>query len=102
MQRILVVLRGPIDSEVLERSCTIAVRDRLQENEPYEMAICLVLPVGRDGIYEGLQAQREVTRTLRGIMGSGAETIAILVASDRQGDEVDACAREWGATIVCT
>ena len=102
MQRILVVVRGPIDYEALGRRCKLEVLERLRENEPYEMAICLVLPEGRDGIHDSIQAQREVTTTLRGVMGSRAETVAVLVASDRQGYDADACAHEWGATMVWT
>jgi hypothetical protein len=102
MQRILVVVRGPIDSEALGRCCKLEVLERLRENEPYEMAICLVLPEGRDGIHDSIQAQREVTTALRGLMGSRAETVAVLVASDRHGYDADACAHEWGATMVWT
>jgi len=102
MQRILLVLRGPIDAEMLARRCSVEVLDGLRKDEPYEMAICLVLPEGRDGIHDSIQAQREATAVLRVVMGSGAETVAVLVASDRQGYDVDACAREWGATIVST
>jgi hypothetical protein len=102
MQRILVVLRGPIDSEVLERRCAPEVLERLGKGEPYEMAICLVLPDGRDGIHDSIQAQREATAWLRVALGTRAETVAVLVASERQGYDVDACAVEWGATVVCT
>jgi hypothetical protein len=102
MQRILVVLRGPVGSELLSRRCALEVLDRLDTNEPYEMAICVVLPEGRDGIHDSIEAQRETTTALRVVMGSRAEAVAVLVASDRQGYDVDACAQEWGATIVCT
>jgi hypothetical protein len=102
MQRILVVLRGPIDSEVLERRCAPDVLERVGKGEPYEMAICLVLPDGHDGIQDSIRAQREATARLRAALGSRAETVAVLVASERQGYDVDACAAEWGATVVCT
>jgi hypothetical protein len=102
MHRILVVLRGPIDTEALRRRCSVEELDRLRANEPYEMAVCLVLPPGRDGIQDGIRAQREATATLRLVMGGRAETVAVLVAWERQGYDAEACAREWGATVVCT
>ena len=94
MQRILVVLRGPVDTDVVRRRCTLDVAG------PYEMAICHVLPAGEDGVRESLQAQREITAALRAVMGRKAETIAVLVVSERPGYGVDECARDWGATVV--
>jgi hypothetical protein len=94
MQRILVVLRGPIDAGTVRRRCTFDVEG------PYEMAVCHVLPQGSDGIRDGLRAQQEITAALRVAMGRRAESVAVLVASEREGDGVDDCAREWGATLV--
>lgn len=102
MQRILVVLRGPVNADVLGRRCSLEALEELHANEPYELAICLVLPEGRDGILDSVQAQREITAALRVVLGSRAETVAVLVASDRKDYDADACAREWGATVVST
>jgi hypothetical protein len=94
MQRILVVLRGAIDVAVVQRRCCLDVAG------PYEMAICYVLPEGRDGIHDGLCAQQGITAALRLVMGPQAETIAVLVASDRPGESPEDCIKEWGATLV--
>ena len=94
MQRILVVLRGRVDVDVLRRRCTLDLVG------PYEMAICHVLPAGHDGFREGLHAQREITAALRAVMGRRAETVAVLVVSERPGYGVEECARDWGATEV--
>jgi hypothetical protein len=94
MQRILVVLRGPIDIGAVRRRCALDVTG------PYEMAVCHVLPAGHDGIRDGLHAQKEITAALRVVLGGRAENVAVLVASERQGEGVDECAKEWGATLV--
>jgi hypothetical protein len=94
MQRILVVFRGPIDAGTVRRRCTLEVEG------PYEMAVCQVLSPGSDSIRDGIRAQQEITAALRVTMADRAESIAVLVASERQGDGVDDCAREWGATLV--
>ena len=94
MQRILVVLRGPIDVGTVRRRCALTVTG------PYEMAVCHVLPAGHDGIRDSLHAQKQITAALRVVLGGRAENVAVLVASDRLGEGVDECAKEWGATLV--
>lgn len=45
-------------------------------------------------------AQRLITSALRVAFGARTEGIAVFVASQRDGDDVDTYAREWGATVV--
>jgi hypothetical protein len=97
VQRLLVVLSGPIDPEVVRRQCEAGAAT---VTEPYEMAVCHVLPAGHDGLAESLRAQRSITAALRKVIGPRAENVPVLVASQREGDGVDECARAWGATLV--
>jgi hypothetical protein len=94
MQRVLVVLRGPIEVEAVRRRCALEIA------EPFELAVCHVLPEGRDGFNEGLRAQQEITAALRLVLGRRAETVAVFVASERHGYRVDDCMKDWGATLV--
>jgi hypothetical protein len=91
MDRILVVLRGPIGVQAVRQCCAIDLAG------PYEMAICHVLPEGHDGLGEAVRAQRAITAALRAVLGGAAESVTVLVASE---EEVEACARQWGATVV--
>ena len=97
MQRILVILRGPIDVKSVRSRFAL---DDLNVTVPHAMAVCHVLPDGADGLHDSIRAQREITAALREALGSRAEDLAVLVAYDREGYRVDDCAREWGATIV--
>jgi hypothetical protein len=94
MHRVLVVYRGPIEVGEMRRLCTLPV------DEPLELAICHVLPLGSDAFSDGLRAQKEITAALRVVLGQRAETVAVFVACDGSHDDVDECAREWGATLV--
>lgn len=96
MVRLLLVTTGPIDAALVRRRWS---EGRSNVTEPYEMAICHVLPAG-GGLRETLRAQRAITAALREALGAGAEAVAVLVASDQEGDRVDDYAREWGATVV--
>ena len=97
MQRILVVLRGPIEIDQLRRRWAAALAG---VSGPYELAVCLVLGEGDDGLRHAVRAQRDLTAALRVAVGTAAETIAVFVASERDGYGVDDCARDWGATVV--
>jgi hypothetical protein len=97
MQRILIVLRGPVDIDVLRRRCDADLTD---VSTPYELAVCLVLPDGQDGLHQAVRAQRDATAALRVALGPAAEGLAVFVASERGVYGVDDCAREWGATVV--
>jgi hypothetical protein len=92
--KILVVMRGAINEESVRRCC----RDLPTENAA--IAVCYELPPGHDGLVEGLAAQRALTAMLRQVRGADAETIAVFVVSDREGQRVDDCASAWGATEV--
>ncbi len=94
MQRILVVLRAATDVETLRQ------RFRPSVAETHEMAVCYVLPDNEQGIGAMVEAQRRITVSLRRALDQRAERIAIFVVTDRDGDSVDACARDWGATVV--
>ncbi len=94
MQRILVVLRAATDVETLRQ------RFRPSVAETHEMAVCYVLPDNEQGIGAMVEAQRRITVSLRRALDQRAERIAIFVVTDRDGDSADACARDWGATVV--
>ena len=90
------VVRGEIDSEVLARRCeelSPAVVDA-------QIAICYQLPPGQDGLLESLNAQRALTKALRAARGAAAEEVPVFVASERDGERLDDCAKAWGATEV--
>lgn len=94
VRRVLLVLRGPITIDMVKSRC-----------EPFswgsgELAVCYELPPEADGFREALAAQRSVTEALRAARGSGAESIAIFAVSGRDGDRVEDCARDWGASEV--
>ncbi len=97
MDRILVVMRGRITAESVRQRWA---REDIAVAGTHEMAICHVMSDGLDGLQDGIRAQQEITVALREALGPRAETVAILVAYDRDGYRVDDCAREWGATIV--
>ena len=59
-----------------------------------------MLPPGQSSLADVLQAQRATTASLRRLLGSAAERVAVFAASDREDDGVEACARAWGATVV--
>lgn len=94
MERILVVLRGPLDAGRLRQVFTAA------PTEPHELAVCHVLPREEDTLVDSLRAARHVTAALRAALGEGAENVAVFVATDQEGDRVEDCARAWGATSV--
>lgn len=94
MERILVVVRDPIDGATLRERCLPRGR------EPVQIAVCHVLEPEEDGLEAGLRAQRRMTTALRQALGEGAEDVPVFVASGRPGDTVEDCARAWGATLV--
>lgn len=94
MRRVLLVLRGPIDVETVKRRWETARADGA------EYAVCYQLPQGSHGLPDMLSAQRTVTAALRKACGSRAESIAVFAITDREGDRVEDCARDWGATEV--
>ena len=87
-------MRGAIDE--------MAVADRCAEvpKEGVEVAICYELPLGLDGLQEGLIAQRSLTAVLRQLRGVEAETIPVFVACHREGESIADYATAWGATEV--
>lgn len=97
MVRMLLVITGAIDVDLVRRRWS---EGSVNVTEPYEVAICHVLPSGKDSLRETLRAQQAITAALRLIIGGRAEAIPVLVASDRSGDRVEDYAREWGATLV--
>jgi hypothetical protein len=94
MQRILVVFRAGIDVETVRRRCALDVA------QPHEMAVCYVLQADEMSVEAAVEAQRRITLLLRQALDHRAETIPIFVVTERDGDQVDDCAREWAATEV--
>jgi hypothetical protein len=94
MQRILVVLRAAIDAETVRRRCPPSVA------QTHQMAVCYVLKPHEAGIEASVEAQRRITLSLRQALNQRAETIPVFVVTGRDGDGIDDCAREWGATVV--
>jgi hypothetical protein len=92
--RVLLVLRGPIDTEVVKQLWLTAAADH------GEVAFCYEMPADCDGLADVLLAQRTVTEALRRACGEAAERIAVFAVSDRDGERVSDIAREWGATVV--
>lgn len=98
MHRLLVVLRGPVDAATVREECRVA---QLAVAGPHKMAVCHVLASGQDSIADALRAQRQVTALLRHVLGTAAaERVPVFVASERDGQRVEDCGREWGATVV--
>ena len=96
VRRVLLILHGPIDVETIRRRWEAAVADDV------EYAVCYQLPRDNQGFRDILSAQRTVTAALREVCGTRAESMAIFAITDRDGDRVEDCAREWGATEVRT
>jgi hypothetical protein len=94
MDRVLLVVREPLDDLALRSLCGS------EGGSPCEYAVCCVLPAESDGLPHVLRAQRELTASLRRVLGERAEAIPVFVASDRDSCGVDECARSWGATLV--
>jgi hypothetical protein len=94
VQRVLLVMRGPIDTETVRR------RWESVEDGTADLAICYELPSGSEALPDAVQAQRAITEALRAVCGARAEAIAIFAVTDRDGDRVADYAREWGATRV--
>jgi hypothetical protein len=97
MDRVLVVLHGPIDISALRERLANAQRGVAGA---HELAVCHVLTTGADGVCSGIRAQRELTAALRQALGAKAETMAVFVASEHGGYSVEDCVRDWGATVV--
>lgn len=93
-RRTLVVLHGSVDR------ATLHARFEAILVEGGDVAVCCVLPAGRDGLDDALRVQREVTSALRACVPQHAENVAVLVVSETDALGVDECARAWGATEV--
>ncbi len=70
--------------------------------EQAQVALCYELPHNQDSFTDGLAAQRALTAMLRQIHGPKAESIAVFVVSTHEGQRVEDCATDWGATEVRT
>ena len=91
--RTLIVLSDPIEAETIRQRCSVLIADG------HELALCYVLPRQAD-LRASLQAQRRITMELRRALETTAETIPVFVVSGLAGDDVNDCARAWGATDV--
>jgi hypothetical protein len=103
MHRVLVVYRGPVDVREVRRRCHSLLEKLLaldSQHDAHELAFCRVLARGSDEVADGLRAQREITAVLRVVLGTRAETVAVLIACEGGHYDVDDCARDWGATLV--
>ncbi len=94
VSRILLVMRGALTEQTVRDCCGEACTDGAL------IALCYELPQGHDSFIDGLAAQRRLTAILRQIHGARAETIAVFVVSSHDGQRVEDCARDWGATEV--
>lgn len=94
VRRILVILRGPIEPMLV-----VNLSEELGVNDAH-VAVCYELPPGRDGLHDGLAAQRQLTSLLRQACGTRAESIPVFTASGRSGEGVVDCQTAWGATEV--
>lgn len=92
----MLVLHGPIDVEAIRRRWEAAAADEA------EYAVCYQLPRDNHGFHDMLSAQRTMTAALREACGLRAESMAVFAITDRDGDRVEDCARDWGATEVRT
>jgi hypothetical protein len=77
------------------------VRERFAAllSEHHEVAACKVAPE-LTSLSESLDVQRRTSSMLRHLLGDPAENIAVFAISGRPGDNVEDCAREWGASEV--
>jgi hypothetical protein len=87
-------MRGAIDEVSLQNRCC----DLIGRGD--EIALCYHLPPGRDGLHDGLSAQRALTQVLRAVFGPQAEQLAVFVVTEREGESIEDLARAWGATEV--
>jgi hypothetical protein len=94
VQRILLILRGPIVESALTGSDVDFAADGV------EVAICYELSFGRDGLQDGIAAQQALTALLRQRLGARAEAIPIFVACTRVGERIKDYVTAWGATEV--
>lgn len=94
MRRILLVLRGAVNHAAVAACCAKLGTDSA------ELALCYELPLGLDGLREGLAAQRSLTAFLRQLRQGQAEAIPVFVACDREGERISDYASAWGATEV--
>lgn len=91
--RVLVVLRDPIIVDAVRERCGQAMA------EGHSVGVCYV-PTDPLGLQAVLDAQRRVTQALRHALDKRAEGVPVFVASERDGDRIEDCARAWGATEV--
>ena len=91
--RVLVVLREPIATARLRERCGALVE------AGHSVAVCYV-PASALGLHATLDAQRKVTLALRQAIDDLAEKIPVFVATERDGDRIEDCARAWEATDV--
>jgi len=94
VQRVFLVLSGPIDAATFGDRCSEVLAQGV------ELAVGYELPRGADDFRAALDAQRVLTRALRRRLGERAEGIAIFAICDRDGERSSDYAREWGATEV--
>jgi hypothetical protein len=91
--RVLVVLSEPFAVAHVQQRCAGLV------NPGVELAVCCVVDERTD-LQVSLEHQRRITVALRRAFGALAETIAVFIVTNGEGDRVEDCARAWGATEV--
>jgi hypothetical protein len=89
MSRVLVAVRDARDLQTLRRGVAAAA------TRGAELAVCQV--TDDDHHASDLHHQQAMTKTLRGLLGDEAESVAVFVVSGRAGDDVASCAAAWGA-----
>ncbi len=87
-------MRGSLNEQMIRDCCGDTGSEQAQ------VALCYELPEGQDSFTDGLAAQRALTAKLRQIHGPKAESIAVFVVSTHDGQRVEDCATDWGATEV--
>jgi hypothetical protein len=95
VRRTLIVMRGKIDIESLERLFA-----RVSLGHDGDVAIGYELPTADCGLGDALAAQQAITAALRRHYGSAAEEMAVFVAADREGERIDDLAEAWRASEI--
>lgn len=93
MRVLLVLPDAAIEEERLGQRCKLLL------DAGHEVAVCHRL-AREQTLQETLDLQRKITRLLRHLLESAAESIPVFVVTGTDGDGIEDCARAWGATDV--
>jgi hypothetical protein len=93
--RVLVVLPESVTEDAVRQRCLPHVR------QGHDLAVCYVA-AAHTSLLDTLDVQRKVTSVLRQVLDGSAEQVPVFVVTQRAGDDIEECARNWGATEVTT